>query len=235
MNHCVLLLLLSALPLTVMLGQRAALSDFVDCVEIQYGPDDLLINGRPYRPGHLRAEGHPYFQSEEWHPGTVYLNGQPYPGQQLKYNLHQHQLAIKYERPNGTRQKVVLSELLVDSFHLREHLFVKGGLILDGEEEGGYLEKLFAKDELAFYRFQKKVLSSPSNSKPHGEFRDLKAVFYLSKDGQLHEITKKRHFLACFPAHKQPIKNYMKQHTRRWKKITDAQFAQLLNFCHAQL
>lgn len=228
-------MLLFVLPLTGMLGQRTALDDFVDCIELQYGPNDLLINGRPYRPGNLRAEGHPYFQSEEWQLGTVYLHGQPYPGQLLKYDLYHHQLAIKYERPNGTYQRVVLSELLVDSFRIEEHRFVNRGLVLSGEEAGGYLEILFAEDELAFSRFQKKVLSPISNSKPYGEFRDMKDVFYLSIDGQLHEITKRRDFLACFPAHKQQIKKYMKQHTRRWKKITDAQFAQLLKFCHAQL
>lgn len=217
-----------------MIGQSTALDEFIDCVELQYGPDDLLINGRPYQPANFRAEGHPYFQTEDWQPGTVYLYGEPYAAHKLKYNLARQQLIIQYDRPNGTYQRVVVSPLLADSFRIGARRFVSQRLILPGQEESGYLEKIY-EAELAFYRYQKKVLSAPSNSKPFGQYRGLKDVFYLSVDGQIHKVAKRRDFLACFPNHQSRIKKYMKQHTRRWKKITTPQFIQLLKFCHAQL
>ena len=234
MDYRVLLFVIAVLPFAGAVGQNTALDQFIGCVELQYGPDDLLINGRPYQPGNLRAEGHPYFQTEEWMPGTVYLSGKPYPGKELKYNMARQQLALKYERPNGTQQKVVASPLLVDSFRIGAHFFVNQSLILPGEADGGYLEKIF-EDELSFFRFRKKVLSAPSNSKPYGKFSDLRAVFYLLIDGQAHSVTRRRDFLACFPEHRPQVKKYMKKHLPRWKKITDPQFVQLLKFCHDEI
>lgn len=234
MNYRILLFVITILPLADTLGQITTLDQFIECIELQYGPDDLLINGRPYVPGNFRAEGHPYFQTEAWKPGIVYLKGKPYPSGKLKYNLVNQQLVIQYDRPNGTYQRVVVSELLVDSFRIGAHSFVNQSLILPGEEDGGYLEKIF-EEQLSLFRFSKKVLSAPSGSNPNGQFRGLKEVFYLLKGGQLHRITKRSDFWACFPEHKSRIKKYMKKNTPRWKKITDPQFVGLLKFCHDQI
>lgn len=231
MDYRVLLLAIWVLPFVDICGQSVALDRFIDCIELQYGPDDLLMNGRPYQPGSLSAEGHPYFQTEEWKPGTVYLNGRPYAADYLKYNVANQQLAIKHERLNGTQQKVVASELLVDSFQIAGHLFVNQSLILPEEKDKGYLEKIF-ESQLSFFRLRRKVLSAPSNSQPYGKFSSLKDVFYLLIDGQVHKVTKRRDFLACFPEHKPQVKKYMKKHFPRWKKIKNPQFVELLKFCH---
>jgi len=234
MNHCVLLFLLAVIPLADTLGQGTSLTDFIHCVELQYGPDNLLINGRPYLASNTRADGHPYFQAEDWTPGTVYINGNSFPADYLKYNLLNQQLIIKYERPNGTNQKVVLSALLVDSFYIEKHLFVNQALILPEKENGGYLEKIFD-EELSFFRLQKKVLVAPTNSKPYGQFTNLKDVFYLFDDDEYHRITQKKEFLARFSDHKSQIKKYMKNHSLKWKKMTNSQFTHLLKFCHDQI
>lgn len=234
MNYRAFLFLLSVIPFTVTLGQSTSLDNFIDCIELQNGPDNLLINGRPYLPNHLKAEGNPYFQTDEWRPGTVYINGNSFATNYLKYNLTSHQLIIKHERPNGTNLQVVLSDLLVDSFYIEEYSFVNQRLILPAEENSGYLEKLFEED-LSFFRRQKKVFVTPTNSKPYGRFSNLKDVFYLIDEEQPHRITQKNEFLACFPDHKSQINNFMKIHSLKWKKMTNIQFTKLLKFCHDQI
>ncbi len=234
MNHPVFLFVLAVFPFADTLGQSTSLANFINCVELQNGPDNLLINGRPYLPSHPKAEGHPYFRTEEWKPGVVYINGSSFLANKLKYNLFSHQLIIKHERPNGTNQKVVLSDLLIDSFHIEEHLFVNQSLILPEKEDRGYLEKIF-EEKLSFFRLQKKVFTSLTNRRPFGGFSSLKDVFYLIEDDKHYRITKRKDFLACFPDHKSQIKKYMKNHSLKWRKITGIQLYELLKFCHGQI
>lgn len=233
MHYRVFLFLLTIIPFASAPGQSTSLVNFINCIESQNGPDNLLVNGRPYLPENPRAEGHAYFQTEEWQPGMVYINGNSYPANNLKYNLFNYQLIIKYVRPNGTNQKVVLSELLIDSFLIEERLFVNRELILS-DKENGYLEKIF-EEELSFYRLQKKVFNSPTNSMPNGQFSNLKDVFYLLGEDKEYKITQKNEFLDCFPEHKSQIKKYMKNNSLKWKKMSANQFANLLKFCNDQI
>lgn len=234
MNYCVFLFILTVIPFADTPGQSTSLANFINCIELQNGPDNLLINGRPYLPSNPMAEGYPYFKTEEWKPGMVYINGNSFPAKNLKYNLSNHQLILKHERQNGTNQKVVLSDLLIDSFYIEEHLFVNRGLILPEKENSGYLEKIF-EEKLSFFRLQKKVFVSRSDSKAYGRFSTLKDVFYLLSGDKHHKITKKKDFLDCFPEHKSQLKKYMKNHSLKWKKMTNIQFTKLLKFCHDQI
>ena len=231
---CVFLFILTAIPLADNFGQNTSLNNLIDCVELQYGADNLLVNGRPYTPSHPKAEGHPYFKIKEWKPGKVYINGNSFSVNNLKYNLSNYQLIIKHERPNGTTYEVVLSELLVDSFQIEEHLFVNRGLILPEKENIGYLEKIFV-EKLSFFRLQKKVFGSLSNNKPYGAFSNQKDVFYLFLGDKHYKVTQKKEFIACFPDGKVQIKKYMKNHSLKWKKMTNNQFAELLKFCDDQI
>ena len=233
MNYRVFLFVLLIIPLTKTPGQNISTSQFIQCVELKYGPDNLLVNGRPYTPSNVRAEGHPFFQTDEWVPGTVFIGGNAYRSDFLKYHIGDHQLIIKYERPNGTSQKVILSDLLVDSFQISGHLFVNNKLALSTDNEIGYVEKIH-ENEAAFYRFQKKVLAAPSNGKPYGQFSRIKDVFYLITPDEQFKISQKNDFLNCFPDHKTAIKKHLKDQSLRWKTMSNAQFTQLLEFCYAQ-
>ena len=233
MNYRVFLFILLVVPLADTMGQNTSLANFINCVEVQNGADDLVINGRPYFPSNPRAEGHPYFQTGEWKPGIVYVNGKSFSASHLKYNLYSFQLIVKHERPNGISQKVILSDVLVDSFQIEGQVFVNRNLVLAENESGGYLEKIFA-EKLSFFRFQKKLFGSLSST-PYGRFSQQKDVFYLILEGTTHKITQQKDFLDCFPDHKAQIKKHMKDHSLKWKKITDTQFTQLLRFCYDQI
>ena len=233
MIYRVFLFILLVVPLTDSLGQNTSLANFINCVEVQNGADNLIINGRSYFSSNPRAEGHPYFQAEEWRPGIIYVNGNSFSASHLKYNLYSFQLIVKHERSNGISQKIVLSDLLVDSFQIEERVFVNKDLVLAENEEGAYLEKIFS-EKLSFFRFQKKLFGSLSST-PYGRFSQQKDVFYLILDSKAHKITQQKDFLDCFPDHKAPIKKYMKDHSLKWKKITDTQFTHLLRFCYDQI
>lgn len=234
MNYTFLLLLLTAVSFVRTLGQGSSLDSFIDCVESQNGADNLLTNGRPYRSVHLLAEGHPYFLTEEWKPGIVYIGGISFPVNGLKYNLMDHQLILKHELPSGVNQSVALSDLLIDSFYIESNLFVSWDLILSEMKNKGYLEVIFT-DQLSFYRLQKKVFESRTNNLPNGRFSKLKDVFYLLLNDKSYKITQKKELLAHFPNSKIQIKAYMKQNDLKWKKMTKTQLADLLKFCYDQI
>jgi len=217
-------------------GQNASLADFINCIELRNGTDNLLMNGRPYVATNQQAEGHPYFQTAEWTPGLIYVNGKVHFTTKLKYNLSTHQLIVKHKRPNGTTQNVVLSTSLVDSFYIRRDLFVNQSLVFpERAQNDGYLEEIFS-EKIFFYRFQRKVFDAIYNNDiPNGRFTNQKDIFYLLLDGKSYKITKKKELLACFPNRKGAIKKYMKDQSLRWKKMSKIQFSQLLKFCNDQI
>lgn len=216
-------------------GQENPLISFVECIDQQNGIDNLLLNGRPYAEINTNASGHPYFQTKKWKPGIVYINNNAFLASRLKYDLSTYQLIIKQERQNGTSQKVILSKLLVDSFQIDGHLFINQNLILEEKDKSNYLEQIF-KDKLAFYRVQKKVFNPVYNANtPYGQYSTQRSDFYLLIDDKQHKISKKKEFLACFPAHKNQIKKYMKDNVPNWKKMTKIQLHNLLKFCNDQI
>lgn len=235
MNCRLFLFLLIVSFVTHTQAQSTSLANFIHCIDAQNGTDNLVVNGRPYFPTNLRADGHPYFQKEDWKAGVLYINGSDYSVDQLKYNLSNYQLIVKHERPNGTTQKVVLSDLLIDSFLLEDHLFVNRNLLLPGKENNGYLEKIFI-DQLSFYRLQRKLFTAIYNkSTPHGQFQNKKDIYYLLLGGKYYKVTKRKEFLACFPNEKKQIKKYIKDHSLHWKKMTKVQLYHLLKFCNDQI
>jgi len=166
---------------------------------------------------------------------VVYIHGNIYPVDRLKYDLSNHKLVAKHIRQNGTSQKVILSHLLVDSFRLSNQLFVNQHIILDKKGNSSYLEQIFT-DKLSFYRIQKKVFNANYNSiTPYGKYSDLKSVFYLLLNGEQHKITRKKEFFACFPMRKHQINKYMKDNSFIWKEMTSAQFSNLLKFCNDKI
>ena len=234
MIYRVFLLLLTLIPHVDAIGQITSLANFLDCIELQNGADNMIINGRPYRSSHPKAEGHPYFESNEWKSGKVFINGNTYPSNFLKYNLYTLELIIKHERSNGTTQNVILSDLLVDSFRIENHSFVRSNLALPEKDNIGFLEKIYG-DNLSFFRYQRKVFGALTSSSPFGRYSNQKELHYLILNGKGYKITRYKDFLTCFPDQKAEIKKYMKNHAQKWKKMTNNQFTQLLKFCYEQI
>ncbi len=231
----ILFLLILLLSVSDTQGQGSSLTNFINCVELKNGSNNLVMNGRPYLPSNLGAEGHPYFQIKEWRSGVIYISGNSYPVDKVKYNLSTYQVVVKHQRPNGTTQNVVLSDLLLDSFQIEEHLFVNQKLVLTEVGRSVYLERIFV-GKLSFYRVQRKgFIATHNKDNPNGRFSNQKTIFYLLLDGKSYKISNKKKFLACFPTKKTQIKKYMKTHSLNWKKMTKTQFAELLKFCNDQL
>ena len=99
-------------------------ASLMSCLEEYYGTDDLLANGRLYRPTNTRAARHPYFITDEWQEGAVYVKGRYFDSLSLKYNLEIGRLILKQELKNGVSINVELTGVLVDSFRIGQHFFV---------------------------------------------------------------------------------------------------------------
>ena len=201
------------------------------CLEEYYGIDNLLVNGRPYRPTNTRAARYPYFLADEWTEGAVYVKGRKFSPLTLKYNLEIDRPILKQQLKNGASANVVLTENLVDSFRIGQHLFVNSALLPGKTEDFGFLEKIYS-GECSFFKKQKKVfIANYSGRTPHGKFSEAETTFFLLIDDQLQTIPNRKAFLDFFAPHQTNVKKYMNQKGIQLKKASGAQLRQLLAYC----
>ena len=209
-------------------------ASLMSCLEEYYGTDDLLANGRLYRPTNTRAARHPYFMADEWQEGAVYIKGRYFDFLSLKYNLETGRLILKQELKNGAPVNVVLTEALVDSFRIGQHLFVKLPLLEEAGGGSGFLERIYS-GGFSFYRKQKKAfIATYSSRAPYGKFSEPENSFFLLINSQIREVHNRKALPGFFAPHQKAIKKYMNRQRIRLKKASDAQLIQLLEYC-AQL
>ncbi|MCB0593547.1 MAG: hypothetical protein H6557_07115 [Lewinellaceae bacterium] len=204
------------------------------CLEEYYGTNTLLANGRLYNPANTRAARHPYFMADEWSEGAIYVKGRTFSSLRLKYNLETGQLVLKQELKNGAPVNVVLTEALVDSFRIGQHLFVKLPLLEEAGGGSGFLERIYS-GGFSFYRKQKKAfIATYSSRAPYGKFSEPENSFFLLINSQIREVHNRKALPGFFAPHQKAIKKYMNRQRIRLNKASDAQLIQLLEYC-AQL
>lgn len=221
---CCLVLLITAFSTQ---AQEASVPAFLDCIEQYYGSSNLLVNGPLYQQENTAAAGSPYLK-ETFQAGTIYINGQAFKNEMIKYNLDRDALILEKELNNGTRARIVLDENTVDSFSIDEHLFVSKPLLYASKKEKGYLEKVLASNT-AFYFTQKKYFEAISSGKyPNGRYLTAATKIHFKKEHEFQVFSRQKEFLAYFDSPQKALRNLMRREKIKLKKASKAQLIQLV-------
>ncbi|MCP3927527.1 MAG: hypothetical protein GY705_00295 [Bacteroidetes bacterium] len=231
------LILFFILPVTSSNGQKydntdeQALSSLIEYSEQFYGTSDLLVNGRIYTTTHPKAKGHPYFSTEDWTKGTIYIKDKTFDNADLNYNIEIGKLILKEKIKTGHFIKIQVIYAFVDSFYMGQHLFVKLPESASDNEFSNFLEQVYTGGFIFLIHREKVFKKIYSPSAPYGEYSKAYSTFLIYKDGAVHKIPNKKAFLNFFKARKKEVKKFMKQHKIRLKKANNVSLHQLMKFC----
>ena len=88
------------------------------------------------------------------------------------------------------------------------------------------------KNFIFFAKHSKGFKKQYSESKPHGEYAEPKAVNYIFENNVLTKLATKKSFLEYFLEHKKDVKKYMKKNKLKYKKANSGELYKLLKYCN---
>jgi hypothetical protein len=209
--------------------------DILNYMDTVYGADDLLINGRIYVPQHGLAFGHPYFETSDWIPGSVFIKGQNYHTVKLKYDLELDEFVLFIVDNRENKNYIVLNRHFVDSVHLGKYRFVNASILKQTKLGPGYVEMVYDKDIYFFINHSKNFKNAFSESKPYGEYADMKSVNYIIREDRLTKLPTKKSFLDYFENNKKEIQKYLKKNRIKYKKANSGELYRLLTYINENL
>ena len=236
-----LILIFITIPLNLLAQQTSTnssgeLTELFNLAESSYPINDEYINGFIYPVPKVRILGNPYFNTKEWVEGSLFINGRTYSGIFMKYDLIIDELIIKVKTELNIERLLAINKSQVDSFKIGSSLFVNSGILFENENRNTYYEKIY-KGKLSVYRqFQKTFIEMYNSSSPEGKFSAQKSNIYILQNNEFTNINSAKSFFACFDKPEQEkIRRYLKSKNITYKKMTDSQMIDLMNFCNTNI
>lgn len=212
---------------------------FVQEIKKIYGVDDQLINGYPYSPPSRAIQSHPYFGNSSWQLSHVFMNGESYRNQLVKYDLSRDAIILKAQLDKDVTKLIHLNSLYVDSVKLDGRLFVHSRKFFPPDSLETFYEKVYMSETNNFgllIHYSKTYLSQYTQIAPRGRFSDTDVNKWLLVNGNSEKVNRRRAFLKQFERSKRSmIRNYIRQSDFRYNSATTDQLKDLMKFCYDQV
>ncbi len=235
---CFLIFFLSSQFLPLFLNsqpqnQISHIQSLIDSTKSIYGSSDLLVNGSVYYQHNRLASGTPFLFSTSVDQSTVFTRGKSFQGVGLNYDIVGQKLILLTSMPGGARLNISLSDILIDSFLIKDQLYVNPAKI-NIRTDYPYL-MLVNKDTYSMFVGYKKEFVNRYNSKnPYGKFSSTKQTLFLSTDSTLIRINSKKTLLNTFPSARKAISEYLRKNKIKLLKATPEQLKLLMEFYNHQ-
>lgn len=212
------------------------IAELYNFAESYYSINDEYINGFIYPVPKIGILGDPYFNVKDWSDGTLFINGKTYSNIIMKYDIIIDELIIKVKTELNIERLLAINKSQVDSFIIGSSLFVNSRNLFAGENKNTYYQKIY-QGKLSVYRqFQKTFIEMYNSSSPDGKFSTQKSNTYIFDNQEFKNINSAKSFIACFDkAEQDKIKKYLKSKNTTYKKMTDLQMIDLMDFCNSNI
>lgn len=171
--------------------------------------ESRFINGSEYRDSYGRANGHQFFLSENWHTGSLVMDGKRYRQLSLRYDIYADQLIYNHIHESGI-YAIKLNSFKIDSFLISGHRFCKinsGASPGEGIHPGFY--ELISAGHASFYQKWQKRYNDPTQNSP-GEFVLDKELYILNQD-IYHKISRKPGLIKALDDREKEIRDFIKE------------------------
>ena len=199
--------------------------------ENYYGADDLLVHGKIYYQDFPLAEGHPYFLDKDWLPGIIFIKGKTFSGLEIKYDLDMDRVVLNTRDKKGAFVDLMLNSVVIDSLYIKDHFFISTRIMDASADRVSFLEIVNRNEPMMLIRHEKEFLDDYSDRHPHGWYRDPTRKLFIYSHGALADVTGKGAFLKYFEPQKKNIKQYLKKNKIRYKKASQRQLFDLMEYC----
>jgi hypothetical protein len=214
--------------------EKAASSEesFLEYVNDRYGADDNLVNGTVYIPHNPLIARHPFYETDEWYTGILYIRGRTYENQQVRYNLAIDRIILNATFRDGANIKIVLNSWLIDSLSIGDHFFINSLLLFPQDKDTTFYEVIYRNGFSFVSVYRKEYINKFADATPYGLWSGQNPSHFIIDDekGRI-MIASKKDLLEYFYENKDDIRRRMKTEHIRYKKASPGQLKRLLEFC----
>lgn len=207
-----------------------SIDELVELSEMYYGTDDRLLNGYVSTISNTNAVGHPFFLTEEWIIGDVFMDGGEFHQVALKYNIELDEIYFIGKNKNGPTPIIILNKNLIDSVRLENHLFINANR-MPIQNQVGFIEVLYSGNLTSYLKHKIPFIIKSTSTYQYIEYREPKSVIYLSDKNGLIGVRNKKDFLNKFDPFQKDIVNFMHKNKIRFNKANHNQLYRLLEYC----
>ena len=186
-----------------------------------------LLNGRIWRNGYPRAQGHQFFITGYYVKGSVVFDGRRYEGLDLKYDIAGDELILWID----SYPVIIMNKEMVDSFSLRienkDYIFFNAGndttRILSG-----YVNLLYSGPTALYARYSKKVQPLAVDG-IYDLFIDEKQVF-IQRDTIAVQVGSRRSLLRTLGIDRRTLNRIQDNHGRKISAKDPSSYVGLLEY-----
>lgn len=174
------------------------------------GMKNLGINNGPIHLNPFRAydQSHRYHITDNYFPGDLVYDGQPYTNQNLKYDLFKDVLVTKVNEPNNSLGIELISEK-TEWFTFNHKKFVNLGFV-KGKPDfvKGYYEEYAATAPFSLYtKYHKDQIEVLTNDGLFYKYQ-FSQTFLVGYNGSFYRVEDVKDLVRLFPSHENDLKDY---------------------------
>lgn len=194
-----------------------------------YGLDMLLYNGEKYTEEVKAIEGHPFWLDQPHFKGTLYIKGNIFENQKLRFNLNKEEFILLYTDYNLQPYQIILNNAWIDSIKTENVLFIKNVFT----EIPHYFLQILYNGRMKCLIGREKKLNFQSQGDHIGyHYSNEIKQYYLVIDEKVNSFNRNKNFLRIFPKDKRrKIRQYMTSNRIKIKKISDDNLKKLVVYC----
>lgn len=175
-----------------------------------------LLNGRIWHNRYAKAQGDPYYPSDEFLKGSVTFNGVKYSDLDLRFDICNDELILRIE----SRPVIIMNKEMVDSFSLyfegRVYHIINTGNDASGIFKG-YVNALYSGRSKLYAKYTKIIYPLGADGR-YDLFHQAHSLFFVTDSGVV-PVKGKRAMLKLLEAERKEINAYLRNNRVRitWK------------------
>ncbi|NMH87076.1 hypothetical protein [Flavivirga algicola] len=171
-----------------------------------------------------------FYDSYDFIKGLIVYNGEPYYNLEIKYDLFNDHVLLKYL--NKKINYLKLNSKMVSQFRLKEDKFVrlKNNLALNNFYRNGFFKEGYKGERFSLYvKYKKNKQEDLNQGRVVYIFEEYK-FFFVCYMGALHRINSKKDMLKAFPFREKEIRTFYKNNSSLLKSSKEHFFIRLVKY-----
>jgi len=195
-----------------------------------YGPDHNLINGRKYIDYRPNSVGHPFLGENKIYPGTVVINQRTYKDLNLKYDIYNQELIVRYTDFSGANNLIVLNKEFVSEFIIGNHYFKR----YVHPNDGSQFNEVIASGEIScLWYWKKNMTHSVTSVENYYNYMPERKETFLLIDDQFYKYKGTHSFVMQIPESiKEEVTKYIRRNRIRVRSASESQMSLLISHCN---
>jgi hypothetical protein len=210
-----------------------ALKNAINIYKQAIGKNAMIFTGKYYTDRQTGITGHPYFLNDDWEPGTIIYDKQKYDSIEMKYNIYEDILLVKYVADNGYVIPIQLYSRKIEEFQIHDHRFVNNREDSSSDLDNGFSDILYDGKIAKAVTRRKKEISSTQNSGQILKKYVNKDTWYIQINHELFEVKGKKSILDVLSDKKNEIKSFMNRNKSRYRKNQDLRLKEVVEYYHS--